>query len=151
MSEFSTKVSEVLGHKPRKVYSATPETTVYECIKLMAEQQVGALLILRGDEIAGILSERDYARKLALKGLSSKTTTAAEIMSRPVLTVSPRHTVGDCMHIITEKRIRHLPVLEDGKVVGVISIGDLVNQMIQEQQTTIRHLQAYITGSPVVE
>jgi len=151
MSEFSTRIGDVLRQKPRQVFSVQPETIIYECIKQMAEHGIGALLVMRGDELIGILSERDYARKLALKGLSSKTTTAADIMSSPVLTVTTRHTVGDCMHIITEKRIRHLPVVEDGKVLGVISIGDLVNRVMQEQETTIRHLQAYITGTPVVD
>jgi CBS domain-containing protein len=148
MSELATTVGTVLQLKPRQVWSTTPETTVYECIKQMAEKEVGALLVMEGEQLAGIISERDYARKLALKGLSSKVTKVAEIMSSPVLTVTTKHTVGDCMRIITDKHIRHLPVVEDEKVLGVISIGDLVNCVISEQETTIRHLQAYISGMP---
>jgi CBS domain-containing protein len=149
MSEFSTRVGKVLKQKSgQQVWSTTPETTVFDCIKLMAEKQVGALLVMKGETLEGIISERDYARKLALRGLSSKQTLAAEIMTSPVLTVTPKHTVGDCMLIITEKRIRHLPVMDGGRVLGVISIGDLVNCVISEQESTIRHLQAYIAGTP---
>jgi CBS domain-containing protein len=148
MSELATTVGTVLKQKPRQVWATTPETTVYECIKMMAEKEVGALLVMEGEQLAGIISERDYARKLALKGLSSKATKVADIMSCPVLTVTSKHTVGDCMQIITEKHIRHLPVVEGEKVLGVISIGDLVNCVITEQESTIRHLQAYINGMP---
>jgi signal-transduction protein with cAMP-binding, CBS, and nucleotidyltransferase domain len=147
MSELATKISEVLKQKPRQVWSTTPDTSVYECIELMAELQVGALLVMEHGTLMGIISERDYARKVILQGRSSRLASVAEIMTSPVISVSLEHTVGDCMCIITKNRIRHLPVLENGVVVGVISIGDLVNCVIREQENTIRHLEAYICGT----
>ena len=146
MSEFSAAIGTLLKQKDGEVWSTSPDASVYEAIEIMALRQIGALLVIEHGDLVGIISERDYARKIVLKGKSSRETPVTEIMSSPVITVSPSHTVGDCMRIITENRIRHLPVIDRGKVVGVISIGDLVNWVISEQQETIRHLEAYISG-----
>lgn len=143
--EFSDAIGPILKQKGL-VWSMSPSASVYDAVVTMAEKSVGALLVMEDDKLVGILSERDYARKVVIRGRSSKDTEIREIMSSPVIFVTPRHTVGDCMRIITENRIRHLPVLEGERVVGVISIGDLVNWMMQAQQETIRHLEAYITG-----
>jgi len=146
MSEMTTTVDAILRKKTGGILSIAPSDSVYHAIEIMAEKGVGALLVMEGDALVGILSERDYARKVVLKGHTSKETKVAEIMSSPVISVSPKHTVGDCLRIITDSHIRHLPVAEDGAVVGVLSIGDLVNFVITEQQETIRHLKAYISG-----
>jgi CBS domain-containing protein len=146
MSEMTTTVDAILRKKTGGILSIAPDDSVYHAIEIMAEKGVGALLVMEGDTLVGILSERDYARKVVLKGHTSKETKVAEIMSSPVISVSPKHTVGDCLRIITDSHIRHLPVTEDGAVVGVLSIGDLVNFVITEQQETIRHLKAYISG-----
>ena len=114
----------------------------------MAEKNVGALLVIDGDKLLGIISERDYTRKVALKGRSSKDTSVKDILSGNVVQVTPDHTVEDCMRLMTEHRVRHLPVLEGGKILGVISIGDLVNSIISAQHSTIHQLETYITGLP---
>jgi signal-transduction protein with cAMP-binding, CBS, and nucleotidyltransferase domain len=146
MSELATKVNAVLKRKGRLIWSVRPDTSVYRCMEIMAEKEIGALLVMEEDHLAGLITERDYARKVILQGRSSKETAVSEIMASPALCVSPEHTVGDCMLVMTKNRIRHLPVMEEGKAAGIISIGDLVNWIITEQEETIRHLEAYICG-----
>lgn len=138
-------VRQLLDNKGRSVIAVAPEEPVLEAIQLMADHHIGAVLVMRGDELAGILSERDYARKVILNGRSSAETPAWEIMSSPVTTVSPDDSINHCMRLMTEHRFRHLPVREDGKIVGMLSIGDLVKAVIQDQQEEIAQLQQYIT------
>jgi CBS domain-containing protein len=146
--DLKDKISAVITLKGNQAWSVPPETTVYSALEVMAKKNVGALLVLQGDKLAGILSERDYARKLILHGKSSKETLVHEVMSSPVTTVTPEHRIDECMQIMTEKHLRHLPVIdEDGQLRGVVSIGDLVNWIISAQAKTIQHLENYITGS----
>jgi CBS domain-containing protein len=139
-------LDSVLRFKGRQVWSIAPAATVYEAIARMSEKSVGALLVLSEGRLDGIISERDYARKVILKDRSSKETRVREIMTDRVITASPRDTVEDCMRSMTEHRIRHLPVLDGAKVVGIVSIGDLVNWTITAHEATIGHLQDYIEG-----
>lgn len=139
-------IESVLKLKGRQVLSVAPTATVYEAIEKMSEKGVGALLVMSEGKLAGIISERDYARKVILKDRSSKQTQVREIMTSPVITVSPADTVEQCMRIVTENRIRHLPVVDRDRVTGVISIGDLVNWTITAHEETIGHLQSYIAG-----
>ncbi len=140
------KISLILKHKGGTVWSVTPAASVYQAIEMMAEKQAGALLVLSEGKLAGIISERDYTRKVILKGKSSKQTRVKEIMTSPVVFVTPEHTVDECMRVMTRNRIRHLPVVESEKVVGVVSIGDLVHWIISVQEETIGQLENYITG-----
>ncbi|MGC1460003.1 MAG: CBS domain-containing protein [Steroidobacteraceae bacterium] len=137
-------VAQLLKHKSGTVYSVGPEAPVLEAIRLMAEHGVGALLVMQSQQLVGVVSERDYARKVILKGRSSSETSVREIMSSPVFTVRPDQTVHECMQIVNDKRVRHLPVVEGGRVVGVLSIGDLVRSVLEEQQKTIEELELYI-------
>ena len=141
-----TYVSQLLDRKGRAMYSVEPEDPVLEAIQLMADHHVGALLVMKGVALVGIVSERDYARKVILQNRGSADTPVRDIMSSPVVTVRPTDTTDTCMRICTERRVRHLPVVEGGKVVGVLSIGDLVKAVISEQSQQIEHLQRYIAG-----
>jgi len=140
------KVAELLAGKGRTVIAIGPDEPVLEAIELMAEKGIGAVLVMRGEELLGILSERDYARKIILRGRSSAETAVWEIMSAPVTTVSPQDSVNTCMVLMTDRKFRHLPVVDDGRVVGVLSIGDLVKAVIEEQQREIAELQRYIAS-----
>jgi len=139
-------VRTILDVKGNQVWSLPPEATVYEAIALMAEKGIGALMVVSEGRLVGVLSERDYARKVILKGYSSRNTKLEQIMTSPVISVTPEYTVDECMRIMTHYRIRHLPVVEDDRLAGVISIGDLVNSIISAQAATIDQLHNYIAG-----
>jgi CBS domain-containing protein len=139
-------VRQMLDAKGRAVWTVGPDTMVVEALRLMAEQDLGALLVMEGDSLVGMMSERDYARKVFLRGKSSLNTPVQEIMTERVLTVPPERTVEECMALMTAHRVRHLPVLDEGRVVGVISIGDVVKASIEEKDFLIRQLENYITG-----
>lgn len=144
--ELTGNVGMLTRNKRGRVWSLPVTASVYDAIAMMAEKQVGALPVMDGARLVGIVSERDYARKVILQGRSSRDTPVVEIMSSPVITVTPVHSIGECMQIVTEKRIRHLPVVEGSEVTGMVSIGDLVNWVVSEQQATIRQLEAFIAG-----
>lgn len=139
-------VALMLRHKGSQVYAIGPDATVYEALQKLADKDVGALMVIQGSDLVGILSERDYVRKVILQGRSSKEMTVDEIMSRSIVTVSPRTTVDECMRCMTDKHCRHLPVVEEGSIAGVVSIGDLVNWIITAQDFTIHQLEDYISG-----
>ena len=141
MIKLSGNVGSVLKRKGSEVWFVTPDQTVYEAVERMADKGVGALLVISADKLVGIISERDYTRKVILSGKSSKTTLVNEIMTSPVISVTPDQTVDECMNIITRNRIRHLPIMENEKVLGVVSIGDLVEWIVSAQEETIEHLQ----------
>ena len=137
-------LKQLLGAKGREVYSIGPDAKVIEALQLMAQKDIGALVIMEGGRIAGMMSERDYARKVILHGRSSEDVPVRDIMTPDVITVSPSKTVEECMLLVTERRIRHLPVCEDGRLIGLVSIGDLVKEVIADQEQTIKQLESYI-------
>ena len=140
-------VEQLLQAKGRDIWSISPDTSAYEALQLMAEKNVGALLVIDSGMLVGIFSERDYARKVILKGKASKNTPVSTLMSREICTVDSRATVETCMQLMTEKHIRHLPVVENSQLVGIITIGDVVKQIISDQKFTITELEKYISGS----
>ena len=139
-------VKHLLDTKGRHVVSVSPDASVLDAIIMMAEKGIGSLPVMEGDRLLGIITERDYARKVIVKGRSSNTTRVSEIMSTTVLTTTSAQSVNECMEVMTERRIRHLPVVEDDRVIGLISIGDLVRAIISDQQEEIQHLEQYISG-----
>jgi CBS domain-containing protein len=145
--DLNEPVASLLRRKNPAIWSILPESTVYEAIELMAEKHIGALVVLEAGRLEGIVSERDYARKVILKGKHSQETCVREIMTTPVLFVRPHRSIDECMRMMTAHRVRHLPVLEGERVVGIVSIGDLVNWIIQSHEQTIHQLQSYITGA----
>ena len=144
--DVSGNISAVLGQKSREIFSVAPDTCVDDAVKMMDEKNVGALLVMKGAKLVGMLSERDYARKVMLRGKKSSETKVSDIMSTNLTVTNPSEGVEECLRVMTDKRIRHLPVLEGQKVVGVISIGDLVKHVISCQSATIAHLESYISG-----
>lgn len=141
-------IQEILTQKGSTVWTISPDATIFEAIQMMADKNVGALLVVEREKLVGLISERDYTRKVALKGRSSKEAKVREIITSEVIKVTPHHSVEDCMRLMTENRVRHLPVLDGEKTVGVVSIGDLVNWIITAQTTAIRQLETYISGYP---
>lgn len=140
-------VDSILKVKGHDVWSVSPDTLVFDAIKVMADRNVGALMVMEGERLVGVFSERDYTRKVALMGKSSKQILVREIITGRLITVSLNTSVQECMHLMVDHRIRHLPVVDEGRVVGIVSIGDLVNWIIHAQSATIDQLQSYITGS----
>ena len=139
-------IDEILHQKRGELYTISPDATVFDAIEHMADKNIGALIVMSDNHLVGVVSERDYTRKVALKGKSSRDTRVREIVSTPVISASPSHTIEQCMRLMTENRVRHLPVLERDEVVGIVSIGDLVNWIISAQSVTITQLESYISG-----
>ena len=144
--DVSGHIGAILNQKDGRIFSIGPDATVFQAIEMMAEANVGALLVMKGEKLVGIISERDYTRKVFIRGKSSKETRVDEIMSSNVSTTKTGESVDECLRLMTEKHIRHLPVVEGGKVIGIISIGDLVKHVISCQSATIAHLESYISG-----
>ena len=142
-----TTIAQLLNTKGDQIWSVEPKATIFEALEIMSEKEIGALLVMEDGKLTGIFSERDYARKVILKGKSSKETQVGELMTKKVFYIDSQKTINDCMAMMTAKRIRHVPVIEDNQVVGIVTIGDVVNQIISEQEVTINHLENYITGS----
>jgi CBS domain-containing protein len=142
-----TTAAQILNSKPDKaIYTTTPAASVFDAVKLMAEKSIGSLLVMEGETVVGLITERDYARKIVLMARSSKETPVRDIMTSPVMYVRPDQTSEECMVLMTENRVRHLPVMDKGKLIGLISIGDLVKDVISEQKFIIQQLEHYIAG-----
>ncbi|MFN2127249.1 MAG: CBS domain-containing protein [Anaerolineales bacterium] len=144
-------VKDILDEKGYEVYTIEPEATVYEALKKMAGQNIGALLVVKNGKVVGVFSERDYARKIVLKGKSSKDSTVGELLSERIFYVKPATSTMECMQIMTDHRVRHLPVLKDDQLIGIVSIGDIVSKIIQGQKDTIKQLEDYILGKTLPE
>jgi len=145
--KITSSIDTLLKNKPSKVWSVSPDETVFAAITMMAEKNIGALPVLAGAKLVGVITERDYTRKVALQGKSSKSTFVREIISTPIVSVAPDCSIDECMHLMTEHRLRHLPVLNNGELVGIVSIGDLVNWIISTQHVAIEQLENFISGS----
>jgi len=144
-----TIVRQLLQRKPPGVWTIGPQATVYDALTLMAQMNIGAVLVIEDDTLTGIFSERDYARKVILMGRSSRDTTVGELMSHPVVSVNPDIPIEACMAVMTERHFRHLPVVEEGRLIGIVSIGDIGKAIIADQRIAIHDLESYITGAPV--
>jgi CBS domain-containing protein len=146
MTTSSGTIGTILHHKGASVWTISPQATVFEAIRLLAQKNIGALPVVEGDRLIGIFSERDYTRKVALEGKTSHTTKVREIITTDVATISPNDTVEDAMRLMTDKHIRHLPVMDEGRMVGLVSIGDMVNCIISAQSAAIDQMEAYLSG-----
>jgi CBS domain-containing protein len=142
-----TTIGQLLKTKGNEIWSIAPQATIYEALQVMSEKDVGALLVVHKGDVVGIFSERDYARKLILKGKFSRDTFVEELMTRKVLYVGPESTIEDCMALMTAKSVRHLPILKDERLIGIVTLGDVVKQIISDQEFTIHQLENYISGS----
>ena len=140
-------IEQLLKNKDNQIWSVEPNASIFEALIIMSNKEIGALLVMEDEKLVGIFSERDYARNVILKGKSSKNTQVGELMTKKVFYIDPEKTINDCMAIMTDKHVRLLPVIENDKVIGMVTIGDVVNQIISEQEFTIQHLENYITGT----
>jgi CBS domain-containing protein len=146
VAHIAGTVDSLLSRKGTQIWAVDPDSTVFEAIRMMADKNIGALLVMRGDQLVGVISERDYTRNVVLKGKSSRETPVREVISQRVISAGRDSTIEQCMHLMTENRVRHLPVLENGRVLGIISIGDLVNWIMSAQSHALTQMEDYISG-----